>query len=116
VSLNSKDILAQKQQDTAAAVSQMRERLKAMGILEKTAQQKDCSNQPPHEFSPPPPPPPPFFPSDDVGKADGDDDTVSTVSGGSDRVEVREGLQVDGEVEEEESEEIDEIAYRKLLR
>jgi hypothetical protein len=111
--LNPKDILAQKQQDTAAAVTQMRERLKAMGILEKTTQ------VPPPR--PPPPLPPPSFPSEDADSkrddVDADDETASTVSGGSDVVMDRdEGLKVDQEGDGEAEDGIDEDAYRQLLR
>jgi hypothetical protein len=128
-SINSKEALYHKQQETAAAVSQMRNRLKAMGILEKTValaqEQEQGASNPPPEFLPPPPPlPSPVAPASGslqpkqgslaagagaavVAVMDSeDDDTVSTVSGGSD-------LQ---EEEEDEEEPLDESFYRELLR
>lgn len=78
----------------------MRSRLKAMGILEKTGE-PNVSSPPKHlaqpEFFPPPPP----FPSD--LKAEIDNDTASTVSGGSD-------------LESEVAEDLNESSYLNLLR
>jgi hypothetical protein len=104
------EALNAKRQETASAVSQMRDRLRAMGILEKTTAQGrgpsvDSAPPPPvpaggdEQFAPPPPPPSACPPTavalagggegegddseeDTVGELE-DDDAASTVSGQS---------------------------------
>lgn len=109
-----------------------------MGILEKTAAmaEEKPSGQAPPEFLPPPPPPLPVvalgsvpepqlkqeellpvsIPTLGAGTAvavlDPDDDTVSTVSGGSDLQQEEENEQSNGDQEDP----IDESYYRELLR
>lgn len=104
--MNSKDVLSQKQQETAEAVTQMRNRLKAMGILEKTVNPPTNIESTPGlnnlpEFLPPPPPPAP-----NQLKEENDNDTASTVSGGSDLEPLK----------DHPEEDIDESSYRDLLR
>jgi hypothetical protein len=136
-SINSKEMLFNKQQETAAAVSQMRNRLKAMGILEKTVAmaEKDTANSQstPPEFLPPPPPfpsatgaaavvsvprqekplpvphHPPATAADVIAVDNEDDDTVSTVSGGS-------ALEEETVLDNDDLDPLEESSYRELLR
>ena len=119
------DALNAKRQETACAVSQMRERLRAMGILDKTIQPPPPAASDDEEvFAPPPPPASPtasvnpitthdaVAASDDAGEVSeadtvgGEEDTDNDVNCETSHSNEEEGLDVLPEQEE----------YRDLLK